>query len=123
MRDQSKRIRECGHIGHILKNVKDSAWLVTNSNDSEKMSNESGSEPENTDARVKKKDSTSKPLPSAMAFVGMGTTIAGCVALGVVIGILGDDRFHTGPILLLVGLVLGILAAVGSVISQIRRYL
>lgn len=96
---------------------------MANLDDSDKTFDASENERESLAGSGDGKELTPKPLPSAMAFVGMGTTIAGCVALGVVIGILGDDRFHTGPILLLVGLALGIVAAVGSVISQIRRYL
>jgi F0F1-type ATP synthase assembly protein I len=89
--------------------------------------------PEGSDAegnaapdRVSDSDSGSpstKPLPSALAFVGMGTTIAGCVALGVVLGILADDAFHTSPALLIVGLVLGVTSAVLTVVAQTRRYL
>jgi F0F1-type ATP synthase assembly protein I len=58
-----------------------------------------------------------------MAFVGMGTSVAGCVAVGVVLGIFGDDRLHTSPLLLVIGLVVGVGAAIGSVLAQVRRYL
>ncbi len=64
-----------------------------------------------------------KPLPGAVAFVGLGTTVAGCVAVGVGLGIWLDSRLHTSPWLLLVGLVLGVVSAVASVRAQVRRYL
>jgi F0F1-type ATP synthase assembly protein I len=64
-----------------------------------------------------------KPLPGAMAFVGLGTTAAGCVAVGVGGGIALDSWLHTSPLFLVVGLVLGVAAAVGSVVAQVRRYL
>jgi F0F1-type ATP synthase assembly protein I len=58
-----------------------------------------------------------------VAFLGMGTSIAACVAVGVGLGIWGDDTWHTSPALLVVGLVLGLAAAVASVVAQIRKYL
>jgi F0F1-type ATP synthase assembly protein I len=58
-----------------------------------------------------------------VAFVGMGLSVAGCVAVGVVLGILGDNQFHTAPWLLIVGLVLGVACAGASVTAQVRRYL
>ena len=58
-----------------------------------------------------------------MAFVGMGMSVAGCVAVGVVLGIVGDNEWHTSPLLLVVGLILGLVAAVGSVVAQVRRFL
>ncbi len=64
-----------------------------------------------------------KPLPGATAFLGMGLTAAVCVGLGVLLGVLGDSRWHTSPVLLVVGLVVGLAVAVMSVVSQIRRYL
>jgi ATP synthase protein I len=64
-----------------------------------------------------------KPLPGAAAFLGMGLTAAICVGLGVVLGLWLDSVFHTAPALLLVGLLLGLLTAGMSVVSQIRTYL
>jgi F0F1-type ATP synthase assembly protein I len=63
-----------------------------------------------------------KPLPNA-AFLGMGTSAAGCVAVGVVLGVIGDNTWHTAPLLLVIGLVIGLATAVTSVVAQIRRYL
>jgi hypothetical protein len=64
-----------------------------------------------------------KPLPSAVAFLGMGTSAAGCVAVGVVLGVIGDRTWHTAPLCFVIGLVIGLAAAVASVVAQIRRYL
>jgi F0F1-type ATP synthase assembly protein I len=58
-----------------------------------------------------------------MAFVGLGTSIAGCIAVGVVAGIALDSWLGTSPAFLVVGLVLGLAAAVASVVAQVRRYL
>ncbi len=63
------------------------------------------------------------PLPGAMAFLGMGLTAAVCVGLGLVAGILLDNALHTAPVLLLVGLALGLAVAALSIVKQIRTYL
>jgi ATP synthase protein I len=64
-----------------------------------------------------------KPLPGAYAFVGMGTSAAGCVAVGVGLGVALDHWLGTSPLFLLVGLTIGLVAAVASVVAQIRRFL
>ena len=64
-----------------------------------------------------------KPLPGAVAFLGMGLSAAICVGLGVGLGILVDDALGTAPAFLLVGLALGVAVAALSVIKQIRTYL
>lgn len=60
---------------------------------------------------------------SWVVFATMGMTVASCVAAGVVLGIWLDSLLHCSPLLLFVGLLLGIGAAAASVISQIRRFL
>jgi len=82
----------------------------------------SGGPPEEPDAPRPSGDPV-KPLPGPVAFVGMGSTVAGCVAVGVVLGIVADDRWHTSPAFLVVGLVLGVVAAVLTVTAQVRRFL
>lgn len=62
-------------------------------------------------------------LPALAAFATMGTTIAGCEAVGVVLGVWADRTWHTAPAGLLIGVVLGTVAAVVSVITLVRRYL
>jgi len=64
-----------------------------------------------------------KGLPGVAAFAVMGSTIATCVGLGVVAGLWVDHAWHTSPGGLLVGIVLGTVAAVVSVVQQVRRYL
>lgn len=64
-----------------------------------------------------------KGLPGLAAFAVMGTTIATCVAVGVGLGIWADSTWHTAPAGLLIGIVLGTVAAVVSVVQQVRRYL
>jgi F0F1-type ATP synthase assembly protein I len=65
----------------------------------------------------------SKPLPSAAAFLGMGLSAAVCVAIGVGLGVWGDSVWHTAPLCLMIGLALGLVAAVCLVVTQIREYL
>lgn len=62
-------------------------------------------------------------LPGVAAFAVMGSTIAACVAVGVGLGIWADRTWHTAPAGLLIGIVLGTVAAVVSVVQQVRRYL
>jgi F0F1-type ATP synthase assembly protein I len=63
------------------------------------------------------------PLPSAIAFLGMGLSAAICVAAGVVLGLWADSHWHTSPALLVVGLLLGLALGTFFVIGQIRKYL
>ena len=67
--------------------------------------------------------STLKNLPGVAAFATMGTTIAGCLAVGVVLGLWADHVWRSGPWGLLLGIVLGTVAAVASVITLVRRFL
>jgi F0F1-type ATP synthase assembly protein I len=55
-------------------------------------------------------------------FLTLGTTMAGTVATGVVVGWAADDVFHSSPIGLLVGLGLGIVGAVSALISLLKRW-
>jgi F0F1-type ATP synthase assembly protein I len=62
-------------------------------------------------------------LASVGAFAALGTTIATCLALGVVGGLEVDSHFSTSPWGLLIGIVLGTVAAVVSVVKLVRRFL
>lgn len=62
-------------------------------------------------------------LPGVAAFAVMGTTIATCVGGGVALGIWADHAWGTAPAGLLIGIVLGTVAAVVSVVKQVRRFL
>jgi F0F1-type ATP synthase assembly protein I len=53
----------------------------------------------------------------------MGLSAAVCVAIGVALGVWGDSTWHTSPLCLMIGLGLGLVAAVFLVVSQIREYL
>jgi F0F1-type ATP synthase assembly protein I len=64
-----------------------------------------------------------KDLPGLAAFAAMGTTLAGCEAVGVVLGIYLDRLGNFAPWGLLIGIVLGTVAAVASVMQLVRRYL
>jgi F0F1-type ATP synthase assembly protein I len=64
-----------------------------------------------------------KPLPGAVAFLGMGLSAAACVGVGLGLGLWVDSAAGTAPAFLLVGLALGLAAAAFSVIKQIRTYL
>jgi len=64
-----------------------------------------------------------KPLPGGFAFLNMGFSAAVMVALGVLLGLWLDSKFHTSPLFLLIGLALGLFMAAMSVIKQIRTYL
>jgi F0F1-type ATP synthase assembly protein I len=82
------------------------------------------SEPEGDDDNgADQGKSTLKDLPGLAAFAAMGTTIAGCLAVGVVLGLFLDHLWRFAPAGLLLGIVLGTVAAVVSVVQLVRRYL
>ncbi len=62
-------------------------------------------------------------LPGIAAFAVMGMTSAVCVGVGVVLGLWVDHLAHVAPAGLLIGIVLGTVAAVAGVIQQVRRFL
>ena len=47
----------------------------------------------------------------ALRLVGVGFYIGGCIVLGVFLGLWLDDKLNTSPILVIVGLVLGLILA------------
>ncbi len=52
----------------------------------------------------------SRMLP-ALRLIGVGFFIAGSILLGVVTGLWLDERFNTSPVLVLIGLLVGIMVA------------
>jgi F0F1-type ATP synthase assembly protein I len=53
----------------------------------------------------------------------MGMTIASCLGVGVLLGLYLDHLWHLAPVGLLLGIVLGTVVAVASVVKLVRRYL
>ena len=64
-----------------------------------------------------------KDLPGVFALLTMGTTVAMIIAGFVVLGIWADRAWGTAPWGLLIGITLGTVAAVVSVVKQVRRFL
>lgn len=64
-----------------------------------------------------------KPSPRLLDLMAMGLGSALMVGLGLLFGVLADDRFHSSPWGVLVGLVFGLIAAIGSTVRQMRKYL
>jgi F0F1-type ATP synthase assembly protein I len=64
-----------------------------------------------------------KDLPGASALLAMGTSVAVVLAVFVVLGIWADRAWGTAPWGLLIGIALGTVAAVVSVVKQVRRFL
>jgi hypothetical protein len=62
-------------------------------------------------------------LPGLAAFAAMGTTIALLEAAGVFAGLWADRAWGSAPWGLLIGIALATVAAVVSVVKQIRRFL
>jgi len=61
--------------------------------------------------------------PGALAFLMLGLTVAFCLVGGAAIGYLIDALAHTAPLFTLIGLAFGVVIAVASTVSTIRRYL
>lgn len=64
-----------------------------------------------------------KPSPRLFDLMTMGLASALMVGGGLAIGIAIDAWLHSSPIATLSGLAFGVVAAVGSTIRQVRRYL
>lgn len=56
---------------------------------------------------------------AALRLVGVGFFISGSILLGVVVGLWLDDKLNTGPILVIVGLILGIVVAFWGVYQML----
>ena len=85
------------------------------------MSQESGDSA--PDLPSEQENSFVKDLPGAAAFATMGMTAALVIAVGVVLGLWADHAWGTDPWGLLIGIALGTVAAVVSVVKQVRRFL
>lgn len=56
---------------------------------------------------------------AAFRLVGMGWYVGGCIVLGVLGGLWLDNKFNTTPILVIVGLILGVVVAFYGVYRMI----
>ncbi len=66
---------------------------------------------------------TTGPGPSGFEFLGLGALLAVAVILPLVVGIALDANTHRGPLFSLVGLLVGVGAAVAVTYKRLRRYL
>jgi F0F1-type ATP synthase assembly protein I len=55
--------------------------------------------------------------------IGLGGLLAGCVILGMVLGLLVDDAAGSEPVGVLVGIALGILAGAVAFVARVRAAL
>ncbi len=79
------------------------------------------------DDQISNRSDQEKPspndLPGLAAFAALGSTIAVCVTAGVVGGLYLDGHGVPAPGGLLLGIVLGTVVAVASVVQLVRRFL
>jgi F0F1-type ATP synthase assembly protein I len=61
--------------------------------------------------------------PGAVEFLTLGLTLAVTILVGGALGYLVDRGLGTSPVFTLVGLVLGIVTAVLTAVTRIRKYL
>ena len=61
--------------------------------------------------------------PGAVEFLTLGLTLAVTILVGGALGYLVDRWLGTSPVFTLIGLVLGITAAVLTAVSRVRKYL
>ena len=61
--------------------------------------------------------------PGATAFLGLGISMALCVAVLAGAGLALDAVTHDTPVFLLVGLAVGIAVAVAMAVTTVRKYL
>jgi F0F1-type ATP synthase assembly protein I len=64
------------------------------------------------------------PGPASWStYLGMGAVTAAQLAAGLLLGLLVDSFTGTAPVFLLIGLLLGIVAAVAYIVSKFRELL
>ena len=61
--------------------------------------------------------------PSGSELAGLGVFLAAAVVLPLLIGAVLDNLIHTAPLLLFVGLVIGIVAGGAVVYTRFKQYL
>jgi F0F1-type ATP synthase assembly protein I len=67
-------------------------------------------------------DSGRRTTPGAGALLGVGSAFGGCVGLGLIAGILGDKAAGTSPLLVIIGLIIGIVMGAAGAYGVIRPY-
>jgi len=60
---------------------------------------------------------------AALRLIGVGFFIGGCIVLGVLAGLWLDSRLNTSPILVIVGLILGIAVAFYGVYRMLLPFI
>jgi hypothetical protein len=75
------------------------------------------------DTPPEQENSLVKDLPGVVAFATMGMSAAIIIAVFVVLGLWADHAWGSEPWGLLIGIALGTVAAVVSVVKQVRRFL
>lgn len=63
------------------------------------------------------------PGPTVLDLVGIGGMAAGCVGVGVLVGYWIGSAVHAETVFLFGGLTLGVVAAVMTAYTKIKRYL
>ena len=56
---------------------------------------------------------------AALRLIGVGWYVGGCIVLGVLGGLWLDGKFNTRPLLVIVGLILGVVVAIYGVYRMI----
>ncbi len=64
-----------------------------------------------------------RDLPGAAAFLGLGLSIAVTLGVFVALGVWLDSVLRTSPLCLVLGIVVGLVAAGASTVALVRRYL
>jgi F0F1-type ATP synthase assembly protein I len=68
-------------------------------------------------------DVEDKPSPGPFDLLSIGLSSALMIGLGLGIGIAIDDWLHSSPVATLLGLAFGIVAAVGSTVRWVRKFM
>lgn len=58
-----------------------------------------------------------------MEFLGLAVVLAAAVVVPLVLGLVIDSAAHSAPIFFFIGLLVGVMAAVATVYTRLRRYL
>lgn len=66
-------------------------------------------------------EATTTPPSTLATVVTLGTTLVACIVGGLLLGLFGDHIFGTSPLLLLLGLLLGIVGAGFALKSTAER--